>query len=342
MNIPAKKWKKKSPPRKVLAIRLQAMGDLVITLPYLQQLRTSLPERTRLDLLTRDEVDDIPKNIFLFDKVYSIGGGRNVKKQILHTCFLLPELLFRQYDVVLDLQNNIVSRLVRKVLSPPAWSEFDRFSPMAAGESTRLTIEATGIGKSFANPGFKFKNDLDEVELLKLNGWDERNELVILNPAGAFMSRNWPIDNYVEFANLWVSHFPKTQFLILGTGRVEIQSEHLKNKLGEKLINLVNKTSVIQAFAIIQHVKFVLSEDSGLMHMSWVSGIPILALFGSTRSVRARPLGNHSLFLDSSDLECGSCMQEICKYGDVHCLTRYTPALIFEKALSLINAYKES
>jgi heptosyltransferase II len=85
-----------------------------------------------------------------------------------------------------------------------------------------------------------------------------------------------------------------------------------------------------------------LSEDSGLMHMSWVSGIPTLALFGSTWSVRARPLGNHSLFFDSSDLECGACRQEICKYGDVHCLTRYKAEFIFDKAVSLINSQKEN
>src|SRR5678816_3601414 len=98
MNIPAKPWTKKYPPKRILAIRLQAMGDLVITLPYLQALRNMLPPSTKLDLLTRKEVDSIPRNLVLFNKIYSIGGKRNFKKQFAYTCFLLPALIMRRYD----------------------------------------------------------------------------------------------------------------------------------------------------------------------------------------------------------------------------------------------------
>jgi ADP-heptose:LPS heptosyltransferase len=112
MNIPAKPWNKKDPPKRILAIRLQAMGDLVITLPYLQALRNALPSSVQLDLLTREEVDSIPRNIHLFDKIYSIGGGRNSKKILLHTFLLLPRLWIRRYDIIIDLQNNLISDIV--------------------------------------------------------------------------------------------------------------------------------------------------------------------------------------------------------------------------------------
>jgi ADP-heptose:LPS heptosyltransferase len=71
--------------------------------------------------------------------------------------------------------------------------------------------------------------------------------------------------------------------------------------------------------------------------MAWVSGIPTLAMFGSTRSDRATPIGKHTLLLHSSDLICGNCMLETCLYGDSHCLTRYTPEFVFEKAVALIS-----
>src|SRR6266487_1363144 len=145
MNIPAKMWTKTTRPKRILAIRLQAMGDLVITLPYLQSLRKTLPAATRLDLLTREEVESIPLNINLFDHVYSIGGGRNFKKQFALTWLMLPKILLKRYDVVLDLQNTLISKLVRKAVMPHAWSEFDKISPVPAGERTRLTIEAAGF-----------------------------------------------------------------------------------------------------------------------------------------------------------------------------------------------------
>jgi len=337
IKIAAKPWEKDKLPKRILVIRLQAMGDVTITLPYLQHLRRSLPATTKLDFLTRKECADIPKNILLFDKVISIGGGRNFNKQLLHTIFILPRLLIRHYDMVIDLQNNNLSHLVRKVIRPTAWSVFDRFSSKAAGERTRLTIEAAGLGKNEIDPDFHFKKNIDSAEVLRKNGWDGTSELVVLNPAGAFLTRNWPPENYIFFAQLWLRQFPNTQFLILGTSFISSKAADLKEKLGEQIITIVDQTTLSEAFAIIQRVKFVLSEDSGLMHMAWVSGIPTLALFGSTRSDWSRPLGKYSSFLDSSDLSCGNCMQETCVFGDNHCITRYTPEFIFEKSITLLD-----
>lgn len=326
-------------PRRVLAIRLQAMGDLVITLPYLQSLRNDLPADMELDLLTREEVESIPKNIELFDHIYSIGGGRNWKKQLFFTYLLLPKLLSRRYDVVIDLQNNTLSKIVRKVLRPAAWSEFDRFASIPAGECTRLAIEATGLGQCKAESNFKLKNNDSYItKLLRENGWDGRSALVLLNPAAAFENRNWPIENYIVFAELWLEQFPFTQFLAIGTEFISTKANYLKQALGDQMINLVTKTTPAEAFALIQKIRFALSEDSGLMHMAWTSGIPTLALFGSTRSDRATPLGNHTMLLSSSDLACGNCMEAACKFGDNHCITRYSAEYVFGKAVLLMKS----
>jgi len=337
MNIPAKQWDKKRYPKRILAIRLQAMGDLVITLPYLQALRNTLPPSTKIDLLTRREVDAIPRNLNLFNKIYSIGGKRNFKKQLIISVLMLPAILLRRYDVVLDLQNNLISKIVRKAITPKAWSEFDKVSPVAAGERTRLTIEATGLTNICAATAFSIKNQFSVDALIKANGWDGKSELVVLNPAGFFATRNWAMENYLEFARLWLRDFPGTQFLVIGINSIKQKALYLKDKLGDTLIDLTNKTSPAEAFVILQKTKFVLSEDSGLMHMAWVSGIPTLAIFGSTRSDWATPLGKHSFLLHSSDLPCGNCMLAECKFGDNHCLTRYTALFVFEKAVELLS-----
>ena len=338
-SIRAKPWTKPDFPKRILAIRLQAMGDVTITLPYLQHLRNSLPASAKIDFLTRKECADIPKNILLFNKVISIAGGRNFKRQLLHTFFLLPGFLLRHYDVVIDLQNNDLSELVRKSIRPKAWSVFDRFTSRAAGERTRLTIEAIGLGENQINPDFKFRRENDSGTILRRNGWNGTNNLVVLNPASSFMSRNWPLENYAAFAELWLARYPNTQFLVMGTSAMSPKADYLKDTMGEKIISIVNQTTPSQAFAILQHARFVLSEDSGLMHMAWVSGIPTLALFGSTRSDWTRPLGKKSFFLDSSDLPCGNCMQEVCRFGDVHCLTRYSPEFVVDKAFGMMNSF---
>ena len=336
MEIVAKKWEGNSVPGRILAIRLQALGDTMITLPYLQDLRNKMPSSTRIDLLTRKEVAGVPENLELFNRVYALGGGRNEKLQLAEALFRLPGLLMNRYDMVLDLQNNKVSRFVRKSLLPKAWSEFDRYSPLAAGERTRLTIEAAGVGSIEIDSSLKLRKDESEKILLN-GGWDKNKKLILLNPAGAFETRNWPLENYVRLAEMWLQKDSELQFLVLGTSQIAEKANYLKEKLGNNLINLVTQTNSFEAFSIVQKVAMVISEDSGLMHMAWVSGVPVLAMFGSTRSDWSRPLGEKSLLLDSSDLECGNCMREHCIYGDNRCLTRYTPEFILQKALIFIS-----
>ena len=335
--ISGKPWSKKTLPKRILAIRLQAMGDVVITLPYLQDLRNKLPAEVQIDFLTRYETDPIPRNLILFDKIFSIAGKRSFKKQFIFTLFLLPKLLLRRYDVVIDLQNNRLSKFVRKILHPASWVEFDRTSPIPAGERTRLTIDAVGLGKSTLANKLQLKSDLNAREILISNGWNENKKLILLNPAGAFETRNWPLENYVSLARQWLSRYPNKQFLILGLPTISSKAAQLKSELGTDIINLVEKTNASEAFAILRYVSLVITEDSGLMHMAWISGIPVFALLGGTRSDWSRPLGALSDFIDSSDLECGNCMLEKCKWGDTRCLTRYTPAYVFERATSLLS-----
>ncbi len=338
--VQSKAWKGKSTPKKILAIRFQALGDLMITLPYLQSLKEQILH-TEIHLLTRHEVGEIPKNLKLFEKVFLIGGGRNAKIQFVLSLLYLPYLWWQHYDVVIDLQNHRISRIIRKLLCAKAWSEFDRSSKVLAGERTRLTIDALQIAKTTISTRLELMNKIEIENILKANGWNGEKELIILNPAGAFTSRNWPVENYIAFSKLWQEHHPSTQFLILGLTNLKHKANSLKDELAQDLIDLTGITSIVEAFAIIKLSKLMLTEDSGLMHMAWVQGVPTVALFGSSPSYWSSPLGTGSRCLNSADLSCGDCFLNECKFGDVHCLTRFTPQRIAKEAESLLESLKE-
>jgi len=317
---------------------LQAFGDTVATLPYVQALKTVWP-RAEFDFLTRDEVCELPRSVDLFETVFPIGGGRSATLQLLFALVLLPRLLLRRYDVVLDLQRNRISRLVRALLRPRAWSSFDRFSPRLHGERARLTIEAAGIALPAVYPNLQLRNQAAGLNALRLAGWDGRCGLVALNPAGGFPTRNWPLEHYVAFADLWSARRRRDdQFVVLGTGALRPKADYLKAALGTRLLDLVGRTTVSDAFGVLRRTTLVLSEDSGLMHLAWVAGAPTLGLFGSSQHVWSAPHGNYSLCLHSGDLPCGACMDTECHFGDVHCLTRYTPERVLEAALTLLQA----
>ncbi len=333
-------WTRTEAPRRILAIRLQALGDVVITLPYLQALRTVLPN-AEIDCLTRREDGDIPSSLVLFRRVYQLGGGRRGWRQILCALGALPRLLLRRYDVVLDLQNNPVSRLVVAALRPPAWSAFDRVSPISAGERTRRTIEVAGFPLPRVDAGIALKHPTRGLDILRAAGWTPEKALIILSPAGAFPSRNWPLESYIAFAHLWQKRHD-AQFAVLGLPAMRAKATALKARLGDVLLDLVAKTTPLEALAVVQQAQLVLTEDCGLMHMAWTSGVPTLALFGSSRHDWSAPLGTHSRCLHSGDLPCGACMDVECRFGDVHCLTRYAPERILQEAEDLLDSIRHS
>lgn len=327
-------WDRSESPAAILAIRLQAFGDVTITLPYLRALKCVLPD-TPIDFLARREDVELPRAVGPFRRVEALGGGRSERRQLLVMAPLVARLAARRYPVVIDLQNNRVSRVVRHALLPRAWATFDRVSPISAGERTRLTIEAAG----FRLDRVEFELPLPDpdvgLDLLRRSGWDRRRALVILSPAGAFSSRNWPLDHYIRFAEIWRKRHG-AQFAVLGLGTIAAKAATMAAGLGDSLLNLVGKTTVLEAMGILQRAALVLTEDCGLMHMAWTSGVPTLALFGSSRHEWSAPLGNHSICLHSGDLPCGACFDPVCRFGDVHCLTRYTPEHVAAEAERLV------
>jgi len=339
-NVRFKSWKKSHPPKKILVIRYQALGDTIATLPYLQNIKRHY-QGIELHLIVRKEFSDVHKYIDLFDSVVTIGGSRNAKSQFIFTLLKVPYLWKQRYDVVIDLQNNRISNILRKLLKPDAWSEYDRYSAIAGSERFRLAIEALGLWKVGLDTNFRI--NIDAEKLLLKNGWEKNNSLVVLNPAGAFPSRNWPVEYYIEFARQWLIEInPDTQFVLLLLPSLTEKANFMAEALGDRCINLTGMANQIEAFAVIQKSTFVLSEDGALMHMAWVQGIPTLALFSSSKKVWSAPQGDWSLCLDSSDLECGPCDFFICKYGDNRCLTRYSPEFVLAKATQLLAVKKMS
>ncbi len=337
-SVRARPWPHDRPPERVLAIRLHALGDTVITLPYLRALARRYPA-TRLDFLTRGEVAGVPRSVELFDRVYAIGGGRSTIEQWIWVLLLTPWLRTRRYQMVLDLQRSRMSRFVRRCLAPEAWSEFDRFSAPHAGERTRATIEAVGLGDLDVRADLVLREPSAGRTKLMDAGWDGSSPIVVLNPGGAFEGRHWPIESYARFAELWLKHqSPTTQFLVLGLANIAEKAGRLRERLGRRCLDLTGKTSVEEAFALVGQARLVLSEDSGLMHMAWVSGVPTLALFGASRGGWARPLGEYTDWIKACRREDGACIRGECLAGSPSCLVRLEPEVVFERARDLVDA----
>lgn len=311
------------------------MGDVVIMLPYIQSLRKQLPNVT-IDLLTRQEVESIPKALNIFSNVYPLGGARSVKRQLLSFLFMYPRLLLKGYDVLLDLQNHNLSKVMRFLLGIKTFAVFDRTSTNYAGNRYKNTINALNIWQVEFKAITNFKENKTN-ELLQKYGL-QKKEFVVINPAGAFANRNWNLDNYVEFCKLWMQQVNKeTKFLILGIAKIKDKAVYLQEKIGVNVINAVDMTNQIEAMQLLSEAKLVLTEDSGLMHMSYVCATPTVGILGSTRNDWTNPNLPHTYFFNSADLPCGNCMLEKCKFEEVICLTRVKPKEVLQASVDLLK-----
>ena len=207
----------------------------------------------------------------LFVKVFTIGGERDPKRQWFHAFRILPQFMRHQYDIVIDLQRNPLSRMIRRALHPKSYCEFDRFSLHTAGERTKNTIDRLGFAQlPMALPKFELRDNTLGLDKLFSAKYSSPKKLIVLNPAGNFATKNWPLEYYVQFAQTWVDAIDRNvQFAVIGVDSLRAKAEYLKNRLGDNFISLVGVTTQAEAFNILQKADLVLSEDSGLMHMAW-------------------------------------------------------------------------
>ncbi|MVM30913.1 hypothetical protein GO755_12800 [Spirosoma sp. HMF4905] len=335
-SVRTQKWSNDQPPRRILIMRLQAIGDVIITFPFVQLLRNQYPA-AQIDFLTRDSQVSLVKNLTAVDNVIVFTDSHKRGWQLLRTVAILPGLLLKRYDVVLDLQANTYSTIIRRLLAPSAFTEFEKFTPFTAAERNFTAIQRSGLLTYFEHPILPLKRKDLGLQKLKEKGWDGQKKLIVLNPAGAFPSRHWPLEKYASFAKIWLTKYPNSQFLLLGVQKIAEKAAFLEKELGMNLINLVGKTTLLEAFVILSKATLVVSEDSGLMHMAWAQKIPTIALIGSTDKNRSSQGGTHIVSLTSDDLACGNCMKPDCQFGPIPlCLSRYSAEMIVEIGETLL------
>ncbi len=317
--------------KRILIIRLHAFGDTLILLPYINGLKKTHPHYD-LDLLTLEVNAGIPRSLSIFRRIIALPAGRSQLKMTIHVLLRRILDLRGSYDYILDLQNNKVSRVVSTSYPGASVFRFEKYAPLFAG---KRYLQAIHQLIPSVEPDFDLMVDAEFEECES----KENRKWIVVNPAGFFKTRNWPLEYYDELLRRFVERWgDRVRFLFVGDRRIVEKAREMENKYPEHVINLVSKTSQVEALSILRKCDLVLSEDSGLGHMAWIQGVKTLFLFGSTRSDWTAPPYAHVYSFTSSDLACGDCMKPECIHGDVRCLVRYTPDIVEQQVLTMLDS----
>ena len=311
----------------ILVIKLRAVGDVLLSTPVIQNLHESFPH-ARIDFLTDKFAAGVVEgnpwitNIITFDKKRTSSLG------------IIREVRRNRYDLVIDLFSNPRSAIITwasaarvRVGYPFRWRKYaySVVIPPRGGEVHNVefnldALRGLEIPVPYRDPYFpvdKSSMDLaaDWIGQNKLDG----KLLVGMNPSGGWYTKRWGLEHYARLGDLISERYNATIVLMWGPGEKEdaltIQAAMKKRS------HLIPETTLKGLGAFLQHCAFVVSNDSGPMHIAAALMIPTLGIFGPTNPLLQGPYGTQHRWVRNEELDCLSCNLTKCPIGNV-CMTR--------------------
>lgn len=131
----------------------------------------------------------------------------------------------------------------------------------------------------------------------------EARPVLALAPTANFYQKQWPNQNYLALARQLTAPdgvLAGARIAVFGAPGEETQALPVVEGLpAADVINLVGRTTPIEAAAVLSRCALFIGNDSGLMHTAVAVGIPTVALFGIGKPAVYGPWGEKSLCLES-------------------------------------------
>ncbi len=341
-----------SAPRKILVRSTNWIGDVVMALPALREVRRLHPE-AHLAVVARDWVSDLYRGQGLVDEIISFPSGRSSLR-------LVSRL--RGFDRAILFQNAFEAALLASLAGIP-----ERIGYATQHRGILLTRKARP--RTLTRPTHQIFYYLDLLHLTGLSSKDYLNSpdfspdirlrptpegltraraileqagvapearLVGVNPGAAFgPAKRWPTDRYSELADRLIRESGVT-ILIFGSAAERPLAEAIQAGMQERAVLLSGRTSLGALAALISGCALFITNDSGPMHLAAALEVPQIALFGSTDEIATGPFDKRAEVVHKH-VECSPCLRRTCPI-DLRCFTRITVDEVFEKAMGRLQS----
>ena len=337
------------PPANILIIRLSSIGDVLLSSPFVRQLRKHF-SHARIDYLIKDQFKDLMRfnphinNLYMLNVAKS-GHMQSMKKQLKQNT----------YQIVFDLQNNLRSNYLKKgIEADSVWSIkknklqqlllvllkincYREIQPIPkrylhVAEKYNIADDNLGLEIFWQN-----EQDGEATRIAKEAGLPPAAQYVCLAPGAAHYTKRWPIEYFVTLSEKINQSGLKV--VILG-GEDDVKwGKILKNE--EKIIDLTGRLSLLESAVILSRALGVVTNDSGLMHMATAVNSPVVALFGSTvREFGFFPFRGESTVLENNNLSCRPCThigRRSCPKKHFKCMMEISEDDVFTALTRLIS-----
>jgi ADP-heptose:LPS heptosyltransferase len=293
---------------RVLVVRLDEIGDVVLTTPLLRELRHNAP-RAWVTLVvspkTRNLVEFCPyvNEVLVFD--WRVNGRLARLRRHARAMVFARRHLWRRFDLAMvpRFGADYYDATFLSFFSGAAWrvAYSEHLNEVKArlnrGYDRLLTQALDGTGaKHQVEWNLNFLQLLGgEVNDSRLELWlteDDRafakkilaahgmqeGELLIAFAPGAGASRRcWPLERWIELGRRLMREFAFRLVLVGSESESELGTR-IESALGSAVINLVGHATLRQTSAILEHCSLTVSNDSGPMHLAAAAGSAVVEI----------------------------------------------------------------
>ncbi|HEY4706015.1 MAG TPA: glycosyltransferase family 9 protein [Thermodesulfobacteriota bacterium] len=319
---------------KVLIVKLSSIGDVVHTLPALDALDAGFKRKgikARIDWLVEEAASGMLAGHPQIDEVIVVkrGWGKNLFAN-LRTAKALRE---RSYDLVLDFQGLLksgiwvfltagkkragfsnareFSRIFLNEKLPPYDIErhaVDRYLDLArhfsggTGEA-RFTLDLAGAERSVEK---------------KLKDSGVSGPFFVMVTRARWATKLWQDERFIELAKRVIAERKLKAVLTGGPSELSALAG-MSKAIGDGAVTFGTSLKEFAALSVLS--SFVVTVDSGPMHIAAAAGAKVVALFGPTAPWRTGPYGKGHVVVRKG-LECSPCFKRDCP--DPRCMDGIT------------------
>ncbi len=336
-------------PKKILIIRTDRLGDVILSTPVIRNLRLAFPQSHIAFMCrpyTREALEGNPDldEVIVYDK-YGKDKGRlatvkfalKLRKYhfdwaiILHPTNRAHSIAFlARIPVRVGWNRKFGQLLTKKIKHTKQQGKKHEL------EYTLDLLRALNIPVKSKDTDFPI---LPEATvriggLLKAQGVAESDKFIVIHPSASCPSKRWPQEHFLKLIALLKDK---------GSFKIAVITSEGERKFGEELakmsevIDLRGKLSISEIGALLKKASLFISNDSGPVHIAASLNTPVISIFGrkdpGLSPRRWGPQGKNSCFFHK-DVGCDRCLAHNCTKGFL-CLKEISPQEVAGKAISL-------
>ena len=319
---------------KILITRFSSIGDIVLTFPILRCLKIQVPS-SEIHYATKIQFKELVTASEYIDRQYFL---QNSLKD------LIKELRKENYDVIIDLHNNlrthqISSALGLKTLRFPKLNfkkwllvnlKVNKMPNLHLVDRYFQAVKTLGVVNDAKSNTF-FISTENEIEIKKQFNLSPKSYIAVVIGA-QFATKRIPLDKLIEI----LSGINYPMVLIGGKTDKNVADELCKNLVEKEIYSACGDFNILQSASIVKQSKGVLTNDTGMMHIASCFSLPITTVWGNTSSAFGmsvyNPENNPEIFnFEVQNLSCRPCSKigfQRCPKGHFKCMNLQDSLLI--------------